>query len=155
MLQALLEFRQHTYEDSQQRTDINSRDWQDEDKDEATTSKVSSPGCFQSTFVVRRLFLQRPSVLQTSRSDNLRRVHVASCMQWAQPEKLAEGQTWTTNDFSMGRVLGTGSFGRVSLATHKEKGFVCAIKALSKAHIVKNQQAREHILEFKETRVVN
>ena len=59
----------------------------------------------------------------------------------AVPERLAEGQVWTKDDFSMGRVLGTGSFGRVSLATHKEKGFVCAIKALSKAHIIKNQQA--------------
>ncbi len=39
-------------------------------------------------------------------------------------------------------MLGTGSFGRVCLAVHKEKGFVCAIKALSKAHIIKNQQAR-------------
>jgi protein kinase X len=44
-------------------------------------------------------------------------------------------------DFEVGRVLGTGSFGRVSLARHKSSGLVCAIKALSKAHIVKNQQA--------------
>ncbi len=47
-------------------------------------------------------------------------------------------------DFEVGRVLGTGSFGRVSLARHKGSGAVCAIKALSKAHIVKNQQAREN-----------
>lgn len=40
----------------------------------------------------------------------------------------------------VGRVLGTGSFGRVSLARHRASGLVCAIKALSKAHIVKNQQ---------------
>lgn len=40
----------------------------------------------------------------------------------------------------VGRVLGTGSFGRVSLARHRATGLVCAIKALSKAHIVKNQQ---------------
>ena len=45
-------------------------------------------------------------------------------------------------DFDFGKVLGTGSFGRVCLAVHKDKGFVCAIKALSKAHIIKNQQAR-------------
>ncbi|KAL4424995.1 hypothetical protein ABPG77_002880 [Micractinium sp. CCAP 211/92] len=43
-------------------------------------------------------------------------------------------------DFELGRVLGTGSFGRVSLARHHGTGMVCAIKALSKAHIVKNQQ---------------
>ena len=39
-------------------------------------------------------------------------------------------------------MLGTGSFGRVSLARHRATGMVCAIKALSKAHIVKNQQVR-------------
>jgi serine/threonine protein kinase len=43
-------------------------------------------------------------------------------------------------DFVVSRVLGTGSFGRVSLARHKPTGAVCAIKALSKAHITKNQQ---------------
>ena len=48
-------------------------------------------------------------------------------------------------DFEFGKVLGTGSFGRVCLAVHKEKGFVCAIKALSKAHIIKNQQARPQL----------
>ena len=45
-------------------------------------------------------------------------------------------------DFEVGQVLGTGSFGRVSLARHRATGHVCAIKALSKAHIVKNQQVR-------------
>ena len=37
-------------------------------------------------------------------------------------------------------MLGTGSFGRVSLAQHIATGRICAIKALSKANIVKNQQ---------------
>ena len=46
------------------------------------------------------------------------------------------------DDFEFGKVLGTGSFGRVCLAVHKEKGLVCAVKALSKSHIIKNQQAR-------------
>ncbi len=45
-------------------------------------------------------------------------------------------------DFEFGKVLGTGSFGRVCLAVHKERGLVCAVKALSKSHIIKNQQAR-------------
>lgn len=49
-------------------------------------------------------------------------------------------QCWRLEDFDVGRVLGTGSFGRVSLAQHGATGAVCAIKALSKAHIVKNQQ---------------
>lgn len=49
-------------------------------------------------------------------------------------------ETCSLEDFEVGRVLGTGSFGRVSLAQHKASGMTCAIKALSKAHIVKNQQ---------------
>ncbi|KAL3154499.1 hypothetical protein ABBQ32_013961 [Trebouxia sp. C0010 RCD-2024] len=44
------------------------------------------------------------------------------------------------NDFKVDRVLGTGSFGRVSLAQHIATGRICAIKALSKANIVRNQQ---------------
>ena len=43
-------------------------------------------------------------------------------------------------DFKVDRVLGTGSFGRVSLAQHIATGRICAIKALSKANIVRNQQ---------------
>lgn len=43
-------------------------------------------------------------------------------------------------DFAIGPVLGTGSFGRVSLARHNATGVMCAIKALSKSHVVKNQQ---------------
>ena len=43
-------------------------------------------------------------------------------------------------DFKVQRMLGTGSFGRVSLAKHTATGQVCAIKALSKQHILKNQQ---------------
>ncbi len=48
-------------------------------------------------------------------------------------------------DFEVGPVLGTGSFGRVSLARHKGTRVVCAVKALSKAHIVKNQQVRKGV----------
>eukprot|EP01024_Parvocaulis_polyphysoides_P025803 TRINITY_DN2345_c1_g1_i1.p1 TRINITY_DN2345_c1_g1~~TRINITY_DN2345_c1_g1_i1.p1 ORF type:complete len:343 (-),score=41.49 TRINITY_DN2345_c1_g1_i1:302-1330(-) len=47
-------------------------------------------------------------------------------------------------DFDMGVILGTGSFGRVMLGTHKKTGVVCAIKALSKATLVKNGQV-EHL----------
>ena len=43
-------------------------------------------------------------------------------------------------DFEVGAVLGTGSFGRVSLARHRASGQALAIKALSKAHIVRHQQ---------------
>lgn len=45
-------------------------------------------------------------------------------------------------DFEQGPILGTGSFGRVLLVHTKAEREVCAIKALSKAHLVKNQQVR-------------
>ena len=40
----------------------------------------------------------------------------------------------------MMQILGTGSFGRVTLAKHRESETICAVKALSKAHMLKNQQ---------------
>ena len=43
-------------------------------------------------------------------------------------------------DFVLGPVIGTGSFGRVSLGRHRASGTVCAIKALSKAHLLKQGQ---------------
>jgi hypothetical protein len=43
-------------------------------------------------------------------------------------------------DFEVGKVLGTGSFGRVCLARHLRTGSWCAIKTLLKAHIMKHQQ---------------
>ena len=43
-------------------------------------------------------------------------------------------------NFTLGPILGTGSFGRVSLGKLEATGVMCAIKALSKAHVVKNQQ---------------
>ena len=46
--------------------------------------------------------------------------------------------------FDVGRVLGTGSFGRVSFARHKETGTLVAIKVLSKAEIIRTRQV-EHI----------
>ena len=43
-------------------------------------------------------------------------------------------------DYTLGPVIGTGSFGRVTLASHRSTRTVCAIKALSKAHLLKHQQ---------------
>ena len=40
----------------------------------------------------------------------------------------------------MGRIVGTGSFGRVCLARHKATDTAVAIKSLLKSRIVKNQQ---------------
>jgi len=46
----------------------------------------------------------------------------------------------TLDDFELGAILGTGSFGRVHLATHKKTGIVTAIKMLSKSQILKTKQ---------------
>ena len=48
------------------------------------------------------------------------------------------------SDFNIGPILGTGSFGRVPLGTHKSTGKVCAIKQLSKSQILKTKQV-QHI----------
>lgn len=60
----------------------------------------------------------------------------------AQQPDFVRFESCQLDDLEVGRVLGTGSFGRVSLARHRSTGLVCAVKALSKAHIVKSQQAR-------------
>lgn len=52
-------------------------------------------------------------------------------------------------DFELGRVLGTGSFGRVCLARHLSTGKVVAIKSLTKSQIIKNGQV-EHVISEKE-----
>lgn len=44
------------------------------------------------------------------------------------------------SDFDVVRVVGAGSFGRVSLATHRKSGALVAIKCLSKAAIIKDNQ---------------
>ncbi|DBB07731.1 TPA: hypothetical protein ACH3X3_009153 [Trebouxia sp. C0006] len=59
-------------------------------------------------------------------------------------DQHASLQSHTLKDFKLDRILGTGSFGRVSLARHIATGRICAIKALSKANVVKNQQT-EHL----------
>lgn len=52
------------------------------------------------------------------------------------------------DDFQLGPVLGTGSFGRVSLARHRPTSTICAVKALSKAHIVKHQQVNDRLVSL-------
>lgn len=44
------------------------------------------------------------------------------------------------DDFIIDKVIGTGSFGRVFIARHKDTEAVCAVKSLSKAQIIKNGQ---------------
>jgi len=51
-------------------------------------------------------------------------------------------------DFTVGVTLGTGSFGRVRIATHNSAGTVWAIKQLKKAEVIRLQQV-EHMLSEK------
>ena len=50
-------------------------------------------------------------------------------------------------DFELGRILGTGSFGRVLHCKHKATGMHVAIKILSKAQILKTKQVNHIIAE--------
>jgi len=43
-------------------------------------------------------------------------------------------------DFEIKKTLGTGSFGRVVLAKHKETGYFVAIKILNKGKVIKMKQ---------------
>jgi len=43
-------------------------------------------------------------------------------------------------DFEIKKTLGTGSFGRVVLARHKETGYIVAIKILNKSKVIKMKQ---------------
>lgn len=52
------------------------------------------------------------------------------------------------SDFEVGKILGTGSFGRVLIARHKTKGIVCALKMLSKAQMLKTKQV-SHVMAEK------
>ncbi|RKP11325.1 kinase-like domain-containing protein, partial [Piptocephalis cylindrospora] len=44
------------------------------------------------------------------------------------------------DDFTLLRVVGSGSYGKVMLARHKASGKVYAVKALSKKHLAQNPQ---------------
>ena len=59
--------------------------------------------------------------------------------------KLDENTTLA--DFEVGVTLGTGSFGRVRLATHKANQSIWAIKMLKKVEVVRLQQVDHMISE--------
>eukprot|EP00898_Chlorokybus_atmophyticus_P005851 jgi/Chlat1/6267/Chrsp44S09051 len=63
--------------------------------------------------------------------------------------QAAVGTARSLLDFEVGPILGTGSFGRVSIAKHKATDCVCAIKCLSKSQILKTKQVN-HIKAEKE-----
>ncbi|CAM6089012.1 unnamed protein product [Calypogeia fissa] len=52
------------------------------------------------------------------------------------------------NEFKLGAILGTGSFGRVHFALHQPTTQICATKSLSKASILKTRQI-EHVKQEK------
>ncbi|GLJ24573.1 hypothetical protein SUGI_0469530 [Cryptomeria japonica] len=52
-------------------------------------------------------------------------------------------------DFQTDRILGTGSYGRVQIARYIRTGQVCAIKALSKAQILREKQY-DHVKQEKD-----
>ncbi len=56
------------------------------------------------------------------------------------PAKPARSRTLTRADFAWVRVIGAGSFGRVSLARNLESGQLVAIKTLSKVAVIRENQ---------------
>jgi len=54
------------------------------------------------------------------------------------------------DDFEFGVTLGTGSFGRVRLATHKETSQCYAIKMLKKSEVIQDVQAKHMLTSEKE-----
>ena len=51
-------------------------------------------------------------------------------------------------DFEIGVTLGTGSFGRVRIVTHKSTGSTWALKMLKKVEVIRLQQV-EHMISEK------
>jgi serine/threonine protein kinase len=58
------------------------------------------------------------------------------------------GKSLTVTDFSLGKTLGTGAFGRVRFVTHKATNNIYALKTLKKASIIKMKQV-DHIVSEK------
>jgi len=62
---------------------------------------------------------------------------------------FAPGTKLTVADFTQGKTLGTGAFGRVRFMTHKASSRFFALKALKKAAIIKMKQV-DHIVSEKQ-----
>lgn len=64
--------------------------------------------------------------------------------------------TATIADFQIMKTLGTGSFGRVVLAQHRQKeGKLLAIKMMEKKHVIKTKQVQHTISEIRIMDAVN
>mmetsp|Transcript_45123 Transcript_45123/g.98599 ORF Transcript_45123/g.98599 Transcript_45123/m.98599 type:complete len:390 (-) Transcript_45123:108-1277(-) len=59
------------------------------------------------------------------------------------------GKKLAVEDFTLGKTLGTGAFGRVRFVTHEASGNHYALKTLKKAAIMKQKQV-DHVLNEKE-----
>mmetsp|Transcript_22050 Transcript_22050/g.50380 ORF Transcript_22050/g.50380 Transcript_22050/m.50380 type:complete len:321 (+) Transcript_22050:67-1029(+) len=58
------------------------------------------------------------------------------------------GQPLNVSDFTLGKTLGTGAFGRVRFVTHKATGQFYALKTLKKAAVIKMKQV-DHLMSEK------
>lgn len=74
-----------------------------------------------------------------------------NCTRWFLHALQAQFPSLQVSDFNMGRIVGTGSFGRVCLAVHKQSGMPVAIKILSKAAVLLDNQVQGGLLHMLNT----
>lgn len=58
-------------------------------------------------------------------------------------EQKQQFRIWTINDFEIGKLLGSGKFGKAYLAREKETKFVIVLKILKKKELVKYNQEKQ------------
>lgn len=68
------------------------------------------------------------------------------CFSFHSQRRTSKKRVWGD---SKKKKTGTGSFGKVQLARHRASGQVCAIKSLSKAHLLRSGQVA-HLLSEKD-----
>ena len=64
------------------------------------------------------------------------------------PNNVSIHRKTPIRNFELGPIIGTGSFGIVPIAKHRDSGLVVAVKILSKAHVAKTKQIA-HIVQEK------
>ena len=66
--------------------------------------------------------------------------------------KSEQPRVFSKSDFLIGKKMGKGQFGEVMLVQHKETGFLCGMKIMSKKELksqkYENQIARELSIQF-------
>lgn len=58
-------------------------------------------------------------------------------------------KVWSLNDFDIGKVLGSGMFGKVYLAREKTTNFVLALKMIYKAELLEHRMTDQLIREIR------